>query len=156
MLDDRLMIRDHHEQTDNPYILKSWLRQMYQTKPWCDSKKRLFYPHASDFVNSVVQAKCTRVLVICPKDDPEFIAAWAVFWKLQSCTVLWWLHVRDIWRNRGIMKYIIDSTPKPAAYVLTRSHFGVDLGNKYLKKADFDYWPALTFDAVQIARRLKK
>ena len=132
------------------YIFKSWLATLHRCPPFFGCRDRLFFPRAQRLLECVIDSPLAKIMVIALTNDPDFIVGFAVFWRLKEHTILWWIHVRDIYREKSICTHILDSIPdKKVAYVFDRKikDFRV---SSILRKRDYEYFPTLMFDALEI------
>jgi hypothetical protein len=146
-MDNRLIIRDYSID-DRSYVVKSWLMALHTIPPFRECKDRLYYPGAQKLADRVLGSPCARVAVIATVADPEFIVGYAVYWSLPNTAIVWFIYVRDTWRQLGLATHLADAIPtKKVAFVFKRLYNGIDFGKKIGLKRGWEYWPTLMFEA---------
>lgn len=150
---DKYIARDHTSKDKN-YILTYWLKHLHKIPPFAGSRHRLFMPHASRFIEAVLNAPKSKVMILCLNDRQDFIISFTVFWQLEKSTVLWWHHTRDQYRQKGIFKHVAEKMPGKKAFVFDRKlPNDTKLSTKVLDKLGYEYWPALIFEAIEIGEK---
>lgn len=132
------------------YIFKSWLNGLHRCPPFIGCRDRLYFPRAQKLLECIIDSEQAKIMIISTSSDPEFIAGFAVFWRLKEHTILWWVHVRDIYRQKNICSCILDSIPdKNVAFVFERKIKEFKTSSM-LRKRGYEYFPTLMFDALEI------
>ena len=137
--------------SDQSYIFKTWLAGLKTISPYKTCRDRFFFPKAQKLLEHILKNDKCKIMLYCDPKDEQFIVSYAIFWKLEHSTILWWIYVRDIHRKKGIAKEMLDSIPDGAkAYVFARNFKDFNIEAKLLKPREFEYYPTLVFDAIEI------
>lgn len=104
---DLVTIRQGVE-TDNNFILASWLRGLYYGDSWYrDIPKDIFMKNYHKVLTAVLCRESTIVLIACLKEDPDVILGYSVTHSKDNNTVLDWVFVKSAWRNIGIGRSLV-------------------------------------------------
>lgn len=96
-----IVIRDYKAETDAPIIYSSWRNSLWYDEKRDERLANEFYYRATQGIKKLLSQPDTKVRIACAKDEPDFIAGYAVITgdQLQFC------YVKINYRKRGSLPF---------------------------------------------------
>lgn len=102
---------------DKNFILATWLKGNRWGNPFFEDQDKDLYFH--DYANHIIKtllAVGTQVNIACDEAKPGWIVGYAVF----KNDTLYWVHIRDGYRRKGIASLLLRSAPITTVKGMTR------------------------------------
>lgn len=122
---------------DVNFIFATMLRGLYYGDSWFSRiPKDIFMAHYHKVIEALLVHPSTKVTVACLKDDPEVVLGYSV--TGHNDELVHFVYVKSAWRNIGLAKSLVGTTPKAATHLTT-------VGSSILKKH-----PEVIFNPFQL------
>lgn len=119
---------------DRNLVLKSFLEGVYYGDSWFSKiNKRIFMDNYKLVAQALFDGPRTLVKIACLNEDPSTIIGYSILSKDES--TVHWVYVKKIWRNHGIAKSLVPSSP---TYVSHLTPKGEKLLTKFNSKVEFN------------------
>lgn len=126
---DKLRIRDTTDKDKN-FILKSWMKNYKKSLVASQIHPDIFYKNYQDAIENCLATATTMIL--CDKEDPNFIYAFMVLDELNEANILHFLYVRDDFRNFKLAKQIYNQFLKDKTLFFTHQTRTMSKEGKWL------------------------
>jgi hypothetical protein len=93
-----IVIRDYKPETDGPIIYSSWRNSLWYDEKRDERLANEFYSRATQGIKKLLSQPEVKVRIACAKDEPDFIAGYAVI----TDSHLEFLYVKINYRKKGI------------------------------------------------------
>lgn len=125
---DLVKVRRYIAEVDKNYILATWLNGLrYGSSRFRQIESRFYFNTYNKLLNEILENPETEISIICFKDDPEVILAYAVF----KADTLHWAFTKPAWRNLGFAKSIIPPSLKKVTHLTEKAKAYLPLGVTY-------------------------
>lgn len=100
----KVVIRSYVAETDRNFILSTWLKgQYWGNAHFKQIEQDAYFEHHGALVRAIVDSPNTLISIACSESAPTWIAGFSI----ARVPELYWVHVRDGFRNRGIAKLLV-------------------------------------------------
>lgn len=125
-----VVLRDFVPETDRNFVLATWINGQRYGNPYFKSiEQEAYFKHFGAHIRKIVDDGRNTIGIACSQSDPRWIAGFCV----SRGPELYWIHVRDGFRNRGIAKLmlpqgirIVKSLTKIGSSIAKRKGFPFD------------------------------
>ena len=101
-----IQIRGYEKASDFNFIIHSWLKS-YQDTPVCrDIPGPVYFAGQGSHIEEILRNPETIGMIICAKDDPDQIMAYAIFDN--KVPVVHYVYVKNVFRKRGLGRMLFD------------------------------------------------
>ena len=128
---NNIQIRGYEKASDFNFIINSWLKS-YRDSPMCrDISNPVYYAGQGDKIEQILRNPETVGMIVCAKDDPDQIIAYAIFDN--KSPISHYVYVKNLFRKRGIARLLFN--------IMIKHHQGKRLHcthySSRLKKKDY-------------------
>ncbi len=101
---NNIQIRGYEQASDFNFVINSWLKS-YRDSPMCkDVANPIYFAGQGDRIEEILRNPETVCMIICAKDDPEQIIAYAIFDN--KLPIAHYVYVKQLFRKRGLARML--------------------------------------------------
>lgn len=106
------------ELVDKSFIMSSWLKGNYYKNPYfVNMEQDLYFKEYAKHIESILFTPGVMIDIACDKEDPS----WIVGYMIYRGPVLYWIFVKNDFRNKGIATLLAKDKNITTTTALTKS-----------------------------------